>query len=399
MSLWRLVRAYLVARPLMTLLNVLLVALGIATVTVVTLATKQFESRLRQDAAGIDMVVGAKGSPMQLVLAGVYHLDVPPGNVPLDALQTLRANRLVAQAIPLALGDSLRGYRIVGTTREFLALYRATLAEGRLFEAPMEAVMGAAVARATGLGSGGQFVGSHGLAPGGPAHEDDRYTVTGVLAPTGSVIDRLVLTPVESVWFVHEGEPEDEAERRILEAERELTMILVRYASPLAAASLPRTVNAMPRLQAASPAFESARLFQLVGFGVDGIRAFGWLLLAMAGLSVFVALVQALSDRRRELALMRLLGAPPSRLFALLLIEGMVLTALGVALGLAAGHLGLSLAGGWLAPRGELPLTGADFDTIELLYAAAAILLGALAALFPAWRAARTPVSTMLAEE
>jgi putative ABC transport system permease protein len=399
MSLWRLVRAYLMARPLMTLLNVLLVALGIATVTVVTLATKQFESRLKRDAAGIDMVVGAKGSPLQLVLAGVYHLDVPPGNVPLAALQSLRANRLVAQAIPLALGDSLRGYRIVGTEQDFLALHRATIADGRIFGAPMEAVLGATVARATGLRTGSQFVGSHGLAPGGPEHEDDRYTVTGVLAPTGGVIDRLVLTPVESVWFVHEGEPEDDAERRILEAERELTMVLVRYATPLAAASLPRTINATPQLQAASPAFESARLFQLVGIGIDGIRAFGWLLLGMAALSIFVALVQALSDRQRELALMRLLGAAPSRLFALLLIEGMVLTALGVALGLAAGHLGLSLAGGWLAPRGELPLTGADFDTMEILYAAVAILLGALAALLPAWRASRTPVGETLSGE
>jgi putative ABC transport system permease protein len=399
MSLWRLVRAYLLARPLMTLLNVLLVALGIATVTVVTLATKQFESRLKRDAAGIDLVVGAKGSPLQLVLAGVYHLDVPPGNVPLAALQTLRANRLVAQAIPLALGDSLRGYRIVGTEPEFLALHRATIADGRIFDEPMQAVLGATVARDTGLRAGGQFVGNHGLAPGGPEHEDDRYTVTGVLAPTGGVIDRLVLTPVESVWFVHEGEPEDDAERRILEAERELTMVLVRYASPLAAASLPRTINATPQLQAASPAFESARLFQLVGIGIDGIRAFGWLLLGMAALSIFVALAQALSDRQRELALMRLLGAAPSRLFALLLIEGTVLTALGVALGLATGHLGLSLAGGWLAPRGELALTGADFDTMEIVYAAIAILLGALAALLPAWRASRTPVAATLSEE
>jgi putative ABC transport system permease protein len=398
MNSWRLLRAYLVARPLMTLLSVLLVALGIATVTVVTLATGQLEDRMQRDASGIDLVVGAKGSPLQLVLAGVYHVDVPPGNVPLTALETLRANRLVAQAWPLALGDSLRGYRIVGTVPEYVDLHRATLAQGRMYAAPMEAVLGAAVARSTGLSPGGTFVGSHGLAPGGPEHEDDLYTVTGILAPTGGVIDRLVLTPLESVWFVHEGVPEDETERRILEADREVTMILVRYASPLAAASLPRMINATPQLQAASPAFESARLFQLVGFGVDGIRAFGLLLLAMAALSVFVALFQALSDRRRELALMRLLGASPARLFAMLLLEGLLLTGLGVAAGLALGHLSLTIVGAWLAP-GESPLTGADFDTMELLYAAGALVLGALAALIPAWRASRTPIGGVLNEE
>ncbi len=112
MSTPRLLLAYLRARPLTTLLTVLLVALGLATVVVVTLVTRQAEARLVRDAAGVDLVVGAKGSPLQLVLAGVWHLDVPPGNVPLESLAALRANRLVASAIPLSLGDSFRGFRI-----------------------------------------------------------------------------------------------------------------------------------------------------------------------------------------------------------------------------------------------------------------------------------------------
>jgi putative ABC transport system permease protein len=398
MSTSRLLWAYLRARPLSTLLTVLLVALGMATVVIVTLVTKQAEARLARDAAGVDLVVGAKGSPLQLVLAGVYHLDVPPGNVPFASLAELRANRLVAQAIPLSLGDSFRGFRIVGTEPEYLALHRASLARGRAFDAPMQAVLGASVASATGLDLGARFVGSHGLAPGGPEHGDDPYEVVGVLAPTGGVIDRLILTPLESVWLAHEGEPADEEERRILEAEREITMMLVRYATPIAAATLPRAIDASDRLKAASPAFESARLFRLVGVGVDGLRAFGALLLALAALSVFVALFQALSDRRRELALMRLLGASPARLFALLLAEGLALTAIGVVAGLAIGHGALEVAGRWLSAHGEWTLTGADFDTIEWAYAAGAIALGGLAALVPAWLAARTPLAAALAD-
>ncbi len=398
MSAARLLWAYLSARPLTTLLTVLLVALGLATVVIVTLVTKQAEERLVRDAAGVDLVVGAKGSPLQLVLAGVYHLDVPPGNVPLDALAGLRANRLVAQAIPLSLGDSFRGFRIVGTEPEYLALHRATLAHGRAFEAPMQAVLGARVAADAGLGVGARFLGSHGLAPGGPEHGDHPYEVVGVLAPTGGTIDRLILTPLESIWLAHEGEPADDEERRILEADREITLALVRYASPIAAATLPRAINASARLQAASPAFESARLFRLVGVGVDGLRAFGVLLLVLAALSVFVALFQALSDRRRELALMRLLGASPARLFSLLLAEGLLLTALGVVAGLALGHGALEVAGRWLATRGEWTLTGADFDTIEWAYAAGALALGGLAALVPAWIAARTPLAGALAD-
>jgi putative ABC transport system permease protein len=398
-STWRLLRAYLSARPLTTLLTVMLVALGIATTTIVTLVTKQAEERLTRDSAGIDLVVGAKGSRLQLVLAGVWHLDVPPGNVPLSALAEVRANRFVAQAIPLSLGDSFRGFRIVGTEPAFLRLHGVRIARGAAFDAPMQAVIGARVAAETGLEPGARFAGTHGLAPGGPEHGDDPYIVTGVLALTGGVIDRLVLTPLESVWLAHEGEPDDEEERRALEAEREITMILVRYASPIAAATLPRAIDASDRLQAASPAVESARLFRLAGVGIDGLRAFGALLLAIAALSVFVALFQALSDRRRELALMRLLGASPARLFALLLAEGVVLTALGVALGLLAGHLAVEIAGRSLAPHGEWTLTGADFATIELVYAAGALVLGGVAALVPAWLGARTPLAGALADD
>jgi putative ABC transport system permease protein len=399
MSTGRLLWAYLRARPLMTLLTVLLVALGLATVVIVTLVTKQAGERMTRDAAGIDLVVGAKGSPLQLVLAGVYHLDVPPGNVPLAALAELRANRLVAQAIPLSLGDSFRGFRIVGTEPAYLALHGAALARGRAFDAPMQAVIGARVAAEAGLDVGARFLGSHGLVPGGPEHGDHPYEVVGVLAPSGGIVDRLILTSLESIWLAHEGEPADDEERRILEADREITLALVRYASPLAAATLPRALNASERLQAASPAFESARLFRLVGVGVEGLRAFGALLLALAALSVFVALFQALSDRRRELALMRLLGASPARLFALLLAEGLLLTAIGVLLGLALGHGALEAAGRWLAVRGEWTLTGADFDTMEWAYAAGALALGGLAALAPAWLAARTPLAAALAED
>ncbi len=399
MSPARLLWAGLRQRPLTTLLTVLLVAIGIATMTVVALVTQQSEERLARDAAGVDLVVGAKGSPLQLVLAGVFHLDVPPGNVPFAALAELRANRLVAQAIPLSLGDNFRGFRIVGTEPAYLPLHGARLRDGAPFGAPMQAVLGARVAEATGLSVGARFSGSHGLAPGGPEHDDSPYTVVGVLAPTGGVIDRLVLTSLESVWLAHEGEPADEAERRMLEAEREITLALVRYASPLAAATLPRAINASPRLQAASPAFESARLLQLVGVGIDGIRAFAWLLLGLAALSVFVALFQALSDRRRELALLRLLGASPARLFAMLLGEGVVLTAIGVVVGLAAGHGIVEFAGRWFTPRGEWTVTGLDFATIEAWYSAGALLLGALAALVPAALAARTPLGDALSED
>ena len=205
--------AYLRARPLGTALNLLLLALGIATITVLMLATRQLDERMTRDARGIDMVLGAKGSPMQLVLSAVYHLDAPTGNIPLADAQAIARNPLVRQAIPIALGDSYHGFRIVGTSHDYPAHYGARLVAGRLWDRPLEAVLGARVARETGFALGDTFVGTHGLAPGGEAHEQFPYTVVGLLGPTGSVLDRLVLTPVESVWKVHEHEAEEAREQ------------------------------------------------------------------------------------------------------------------------------------------------------------------------------------------
>ena len=382
--------AYLRAKPLSTALNLLLLALGIATITVLMLATRQIEERMGRDARGIDLVAGAKGSPMQLVLSAVFHLDAPAGNIPLaDAMQLAR-HRLVKRAIPMALGDSVRGFRVVGTTHDYVGLYGARLADGALWVKPMQAVLGAEVARALRLAVGAKFAGAHGLGEGGEEHED-AYEVSGVLAPTGTVIDRVVLTSVESVWEVHEhGKPAAGA--------REITALLLQYASPLAAATLPRAVNASATLQAASPAYESARLFRMLGVGVEVLRAFGLVLVLAAGLSVFIALTNALQERRYDLAVMRMLGASRAKLMGLLLVEALVLSAAGAAIGLALGHLLTEVLGAALRAQQQVPVTGWTWAAGELWLIGLALAVGVLAALLPAWRAARAEVAPVLAE-
>lgn len=397
MSRLRLVLAWMVARPLLTALSIALVALGVGTVVLVGLVTEQLEQRLTRDARGVDLVVGARGSPLQLVLAGVYHLDVPPGNIPLTALAEVRGLPRVAEAVPLSLGDSFRGFRIVGTEPALIDWFAGSMASGRMFEAPMQAVLGAEAARSTGLLPGARFAGQHGLSVDGPVHDDQVYTVSGVLAPTGGVIDRLILTPLASVWLVHEGEPIDPVERATLEAEREITLMLVRYDSPLAAVSLPRTINSAGRLLAASPSFESARLMGLLGVGVDLLKLLASLILVMAGLSVFVTLLQTLSERQQELALLRLLGARPAGLVGLLLIEGLLLTGIGAILGALGAHLTLQLAGQWTVSGVGVPLEPWFFASIELWVLLGSPVLGILAALLPAWRASRLQLADTLA--
>ncbi|MFN7086902.1 MAG: ABC transporter permease [Burkholderiales bacterium] len=389
---------YLRARGLNAALNVTLLALGIATITLLLLVTHQLEERMMRDARGIDLVAGAKGSPLQVILSAVYHLDVPTGNIPLGQAQEIARHRMVKKAIALALGDSYKGFRIVGTSHDYLAHYGAKPAAGRLWQKPMEAVIGAEVAQRTGLGVGASFTGAHGIAEAGSGHDEAPYTIVGVLAASGSVLDRLVLTGVESVWAVHDGHRDKGAPAPTGEDGRQITALLIQYATPLAVALLPRYINGNSEMQAASPAYETARLFGLIGVGVDVLRGFALVLIFSAGLSVFIALYNALNERRYDLAVMRTLGASRGKLMRLMLFEGVLLAFVGAVLGIALGHALTEALGGMLQAARQAAVTGWIWVPAESWLIALALAVGVLAALLPAWGAYRTDLARTLAQ-
>lgn len=393
MSLARLCLAYLRLRLGTTLLNVTLIATGVAILASILLVGSQLRDRVQREIRGIDLVVGAKGSPLQLILSTVFHLDVPTGNVSTAEVAFVRNHPLVARAIALAIGDSAWGYRIVGTEPELLEERGVSLAAGRLWQAPMEAVLGAEVARSTGLGIGARFVGSHGLG-GGFAHTEHPYLVVGVAARTGTVTDRLILTSLESVWRVHAPRTPAAYEGQ----QGEVTALLVRYRTPLAAVQLPRLVNARPSLIAAVPAFEAARLLSIVGLGLEVLRFLGALLLAIAALAVLVALTNALSERRADLALMRTLGATRGLLIRALLLEAMLLTTSGLALGLVLAHLSVELLVRMLPEARASGLSGLAVASGEIWLVPALLLLAIAAAAIPAVRLYRTNLLRILAQ-
>lgn len=393
----RLAWAYLLARPMGTVLNLLLMTLGVAAMSFVLLVSHQVERSFQRDVAGIDLVVGAKGSPLQLILAGVFHIDVPPGNIALADYQRLAAHPQVAKAIPLSLGDTYRGFRIVGTTADYPRHYGATLVQGQWWTAPMQAVAGAAVAQQAGLAPGARFAGSHGLAGTGEAHDAAPYTVSGVMQRCDCVLDRLILTATESVWQVHEKTMAlDEQDAQALREEREITLALVSYRSPLAAVSLPRHINADTPMQAAAPAVEVTRLFGLLGVGADTLRGFAAVLLLVAALSVFMALNQSVRERQADLAMLRMLGAPRARLAGVVLAQAFTLAAVAGLLGLAVGQGLTGLLGWMLRAERSVHLTGWLLVPEQAWLVPGLVVLALLAAAWPAWRAMRLDVADLL---
>ena len=401
--------AYLRERPLATLLNILLLGLGVGTIIALALTLSQLEESMDRDAAGIDLVIGAKGSPLQLILSTVFHIDIPTGNVSMSDAATVIASPMVKQAIPLALGDSYKTFRIVGTSPAYVQLYCASLQTGRMWGVPQEVVIGAEVARVTGLGAGKIFAGSHGLTEGGGGHADYPYTVVGVLKPTGSVVDRVILTSLESIWKTHghagsavaekSGKGDDKKHPHADKEEeegKEVTAYLIQYATPLAAASFPRRVNASSALQAAAPALEVARLFNLLGVGITALKGFALIMMLCAALGIFVGLTNALDERRADLALLRLLGASPATVFLTILAQGVTLGLAGVILGALLGHVGTEWIGATLEKTHRIALTGFTLVREEFWIAAGALALALLAGVFPAWRAYRSAVPELL---
>ncbi|PRX57469.1 ABC transporter permease [Flagellimonas meridianipacifica] len=203
MNLGYLAYKNMVSKPLNLLLSLLLLSLSVSLVTFVLQLNKQLSGQLNKNIAPFDMVVGAKGSPLQLVLSSVLHIDAPTGNIKLKDVAMLQNHPFVEKTIPVSYGDNYKGYRLLGTELEYLEKYNAKLQEGRLFQKSFEVVVGNGAATRLNLALGDTFTSSHGLVDGGEGHDHHPYEVVGILQPTGSVVDQLLISNLESVWEAH----------------------------------------------------------------------------------------------------------------------------------------------------------------------------------------------------
>ncbi|MCS4228973.1 FtsX-like permease family protein [Sphingobacterium sp. BIGb0165] len=446
-------------------LSILLTAFGISILAVLSITGETFEKQLDNNSKNIDLVIGAKGSPLQLILSSVYHIDNPTGNIPLDELEPLRQNPLVQLAVPLSLGDNFKGHRIVGTDSSFLTIYDTKINEGRIWQKNFEIVIGEQVAKKHHFKLGDQINSSHGLSKDGHSHDEHPFTIVGILKQNNNVTDNLILTNLESVWDVHgiahahndqetpaqkeqrereedrqetvkahqhhhgEDLPENSSVRTTTEEKEhhdhadhdhdheeegvfvksigadmikqnglEITAILVKYQSPAAIGILPKMIDQQTDMQAASPAMESTRLFSLLGVGIDSLAILAYVIMFIAGLSVFINLYNALKQRKYDLAIMRTLGASKGKLFNIVLLEGLTITIVGGLIGLLLAHLALYYISNQTSQSADF-IEAFKLHPKELIFLLVACLIGVLAALIPAIKAYKTSISGTLSNK
>jgi len=466
-----------------TLLSVLLTAFGVAILIVIYISSVTLEKQLENNTKNIDLVIGAKGSPMQLILSSLYHVDNPTGNIPMSEANKLAENPLVQLATPISLGDNYRGHRIIGTDASFLELYELQLKEGKLWNKSFEVVLGAEVARKHNLKIGDQIFSAHGLSADAHQHDEHPFTIVGILNPAQSIVDNLILSNLASVWEVHgiahsgehihgehcdhdhdhadnhshehekpsssqshkdehkhdhadhdhahhqghdhnhdthhleHNEPSDEHTEEIVTEKPqnndfikslgqdmiedqgvEITALLIKYSSPTAISVLPRMVNQSTQMQAASPAMESSRIFSLLGVGFDSLGILAYVIMVIAGFSVFISLYNAMKDRKYDLAIMRTLGATKAKLFALTIVEGLVITLIGGIIGLILGHSILYYISLQTSESADF-IQAFAMHPNEFVILIAAILIGILASIIPAVKAYKTTISNTLSSK
>lgn len=350
MNLWKIHQKYLEKKPLLAILTCISLGFSCMLLLGVQQLKTSFEQQFKANVGTIDMVVGAKGSPLQLVLSSLLHIDTPTGNISWQEAQKLAKNPLVKSSIPLAFGDNYKGYRIVGTDTSFFENYKLLLNEGRRPERSLEIVVGVEAAKKLHLKVGSLVTSTHGLINEGLETHEEKFRVVGILAPTHTRIDHLLLTSIQSIWELHhhekprlagaeehlhneEHEHEDEHRGDSSEPTREITALLVQFKRPLALLTLPRNINQQTNMMAALPKYELDKFYNYLGLGMQTIRAIALVILVIALVTLFVSLYKMGRERSYDYALFRSYGASHFQLFLLLVFEVFTIVILGGMLG------------------------------------------------------------------
>jgi putative ABC transport system permease protein len=409
------VRRSLRRHALSTSVTVASAALASGLVMAVFSISEQSTRAFGRGGVGFDAVLGARGSALQLVLNTVYHLETSPGNIPWSLYEDVKADPRVELAVPYAVGDAYRGFRVVGTTTELFTDFEYRPGERFVVRAPgrafspdhREAVVGAAAARELGLSINDDFHPEHGVRSGPHAAEhEEEYTVVGVLAPTNSPSDRVIWIPIEGIYHMtghvgRDGEGREvhaSPESGVPDEYREVSAVMLELAGGTAGFSLANEINRGRKdATLAWPIAQTmADLLRKLGWMNRVLELVAYLVVAVAAGSLLASLYNTMNERRREFAVLRALGARKSTVFGAIVLEASAIATLGAALGYAV-YFGILLASAHIVQE----QTGVTLDLL-LVHPAlqwtplAMVTVGALSGLLPAMKAYATDVASHL---
>ncbi|KAA5803761.1 ABC transporter permease [Alkalicaulis satelles] len=395
----------ILSRGVTALLTVATVAVSVMLFLSVEKARHGARASFENTISGVDLIVGARSSPVNLLLYSVFHIGDATNNITWDSYQEVANAPGVAWTVPISLGDSHRGYRVVGTTQGFFERYQYAgrrplrFNEGQPFERLFDAVVGATVARQLGYQTGDEIIVAHGAgAVSFIEHDLNPFTITGILAPTGTPVDRSVFVSLEAIEAIHlDGATGRGTARSLEELEAmdlrpdQITAFLVGLDSPVGALRLQRAVNTYPRepLQAIMPGVALAQLWQVVGAAETTLAAVAAFVVLTGLISILISILTSLNERRREMAILRALGARPGHIFALLVMEAALLALAGALIGAGLTHGALQLGAPVLEARYGILIAGLAPGLTDAVVVAGVTLAAAVLGAFPAWRAYR----------
>ncbi len=411
-GLWMIVRRSLRQHLLSSVVTVVSTALASGLVMSVFSLSAQTERAFTGGPVGFDAVLGARGSQLQLVLNSVFHLETSPGNIPWGLYRAVAEKRGVELAIPYAVGDHYRGFRVVGSTAQVFSDFEYATGkrfemqgQGRAFDPERrEAVIGATVALETGLRRGDEFHPAHGVVDGGKEHHED-YVVVGVLRPTNSPSDRVIWVPIEGLFrmggHVLRGDGEEfhaEPGEEIPDEHKEVSAVMLKFASPVVGMGLHKMIN-LDRKDAtlAYPiGTVMADLFRKLGWVNRVLELVAYLVVLVAAASILASIYNTMNERRREFAILRSLGARRRTVFSVIVMESTTIAALGSVCGFVvyAGILGLAAV--VVREQTGVVLSLTAFHASLVATPVGMVVLGALAGLLPAFKAYSTDVAANL---
>ena len=403
MNIFKLSLKNIFNKPLSSTISLALLILGIGIISLLLQLNTLIKDQMDNNLKGIDMVVGAKGSPLQLILSSVYHIDSPTGNISLEEAEKISKNRMVGSSIKLLYGDNFKGYRIVGAEKKFIELYNGKIKKGKNLSKPFEVLVGSKVYSKLKIDIGDDLISSHGLRETGESHDDQSFKVVGLLEPSNSVIDQLIITLPQSVWDVHgnhdhEEEHEHDHDEEHQHDDREITAMLIKFKSPMNIIQFPRQINETTNLQAAVPSYEISRLFKLFGFGIETLSYLAYLIIIVSGFSLFINLFNSMRERKYEMALIRTLGASRLQLSTMIIFESIILTISGFILGLLFSRFGVMFVSSLMEESINYNLSSFKILNEEYWLLLLSVIIGLMASLIPAVQVYKMNISKILAD-